>query len=354
MSPPRNTKAKMSTSTQEFGGVPLGAWRSGFFFLLGLVIGNTGILQSKSSSEYSSASLSLRSPTDTITTLTNNQNKPEATIPALEEKHEVKAASVVEKSSSLQKNDHDNGWQQVNVFYGQRLSMIPKEDSKTPKSFSQVGQDFKIVNMLGGPTSSSSEGGYFIDLAANHATALSNSYHLEQQRNWKGLCMEANPIYWFDLARYRSCDIVGAVIGNDHRTNESMPFAFPKRNNPGKGARDGAVMGGLVGYDQKEGGKGIDVVDVYTVPIAEILERFDVPKLIDYMSLDVEGAEFFVMKNFPFHDYTIKIVTIERPTGDLINLLSKNGYEKVKDLSTWGETLWIHSDFKDQLDLSQA
>lgn len=183
---------------------------------------------------------------------------------------------------------------------------------------------------------------------------MSNSYHLEQQQNWKGLCIEANPSYWFDLARYRSCDIVGAVIGNDHRTNESIPFAFPRHSAPGKGVRDGGVMGGLVGYDQKEGAKGTDAVDVYTVPIAEILERFDVPKVVDYMSLDVEGAEFFVMKNFPFHDYKIKILTVERPTADLVKLLTEKGYEKVKDLSRWGETLWVNSNFKNQMDLSQA
>jgi hypothetical protein len=31
--------------------------------------------------------------------------------------------------------------------------------------------------------------------------------------------------------------------------------------------------------------------------------------VIDYLSLDVEGAEFIVMKGFPFEKYTISALT---------------------------------------------
>ena len=48
------------------------------------------------------------------------------------------------------------------------------------------------------------------------------------------------------------------------------------------------------------------------------------------------------MQYFPFAEYTIKIITIERPSQELKNLLEKNGYLFLKDLAWWGETLWTH------------
>ena len=32
--------------------------------------------------------------------------------------------------------------------------------------------------------------GYFVDLAANHATFISNSFTLERDLGWNGLCIE--------------------------------------------------------------------------------------------------------------------------------------------------------------------
>lgn len=80
----------------------------------------------------------------------------------------------------------------------------------------------------------------------------------------------------------------------------------------------------------------------YTAPLLEVLEVFNVPKTIDYLSLDVEGAEFLIMQNFPFDKYTVRLMTVERPKKRLRSLLEKNGYVFLKDLAWWGETLWAH------------
>ena len=37
--------------------------------------------------------------------------------------------------------------------------------------------------------------------------------------------------------------------------------------------------------------------------LQEILKKAKAPKIIDYLSLDVEGAELEVLKNFPFKKY---------------------------------------------------
>ena len=49
-----------------------------------------------------------------------------------------------------------------------------------------------------------------------------------------------------------------------------------------------------------------------------------VPKLIDYMSLDVEGAEYEILKNFPFDKFKFKSMSIERPNKNLDLFHTKN------------------------------
>jgi len=90
----------------------------------------------------------------------------------------------------------------------------------------------------------------------------------------------------------------------------------------------------------------------YTVPLVEILEQNNVPTVIDYFSLDVEGAESYVMDDFPFDRYTFKILTVERPKPDLEANLKQNGYHFLRTISFFGETLWVHESYMDSLDLA--
>lgn len=92
---------------------------------------------------------------------------------------------------------------------------------------------------------------------------------------------------------------------------------------------------------------------LFTTTSADILARFDVPTTIDYFSLDVEGAEYFIMKNFPFDRYTVKLFTIERPKQELIDLLYNYGYEYLAANNEYGmETLWAHESIMTKMNVT--
>jgi hypothetical protein len=207
-------------------------------------------------------------------------------------------------------------------------------------SYSQVSQDKvilalsrandeKIASQSQVTNASNQSDKYFVDLASNDAMTLSNTLHLEQN-GWKGLCMEPNPMYWYRLAAYRQCTIVGAFVGG---TEDGKEVDVILSNH---------VYGGIVGEgfdNQKE--KAEEKRNL--VSISTVFQETLVPNVIDYMSLDVEGAESLVMHDFPFDTYKILFLTIERPKEDLRALLVKNGYKVMnKDLSGFGETLWFH------------
>jgi len=228
-----------------------------------------------------------------------------------------------------------DGWKTMNVFYGsiQRFeSMLPSKQ----KFYSQARQDEVVLSLLRNKTN-----GYFVDLASNDATILSNSYALERHYGWKGLCIEPNPTYWYNLTHARrNCELVGAVVGRDRM--DQVDFKF-----------DGLEHGGIVGegFDNGSHLKRSSMKE-YTVTLSEIFRKFDVPRVIDYLSLDVEGAEELIMTEFPLIDYRIRIMTIERPKEKLRNYLESHGYAEILRLSRWGETLWIHESFEAHMDMT--
>ena len=99
--------------------------------------------------------------------------------------------------------------------------------------------------------------------------------------------------------------------------------------------------GGIIGKDFDNKKEGANAEPRYTASLKTILQMFDAPAVIDYLSLDVEGAEHFIMKDFAWNVYTFLTMTVERPSEDLQAIFRANGYEKVMEIKM-GDTLWAH------------
>ena len=203
-------------------------------------------------------------------------------------------------------------------------------DNKLGRWFSQHGQDIAVAKFFG-----FQRDGFFVDLAANDAVWASNTFLLEQNFGWKGICIEANPIYWYRLS-FRNCHVVGGIVGGTNNQEVNVVL----------GEAHHGPFGGIVGkdFDNK---KINNPVKRYTVSLSTILDMFDAPKVIDYLSLDVEGAETYIMRDFPFDKYKFKCMSVERPKDELLALLENNGYKKVRDFKR-GDTLWAHESVYDE------
>ncbi len=216
--------------------------------------------------------------------------------------------------------------------------------------FSQVKQDQIVYKLLG-----KLDGGYFVDLASNDATMLSNTYSLEAFHGWNGLCIEPNAKYWARLA-FRKCKVIGAIIGETRMEEVVFNFGPKKSSNVIYHHQrfDGGVFGGIVDKNMdnkidkvKEGQD--NMVKRFTVPLEEIFQRNDAPKTIDYFSLDVEGAESIVMMDFPFQKYKFRILSIERPKHELKQRLESNDYVFLRETGGFGETIWAHKSEMDRI-----
>jgi FkbM family methyltransferase len=175
---------------------------------------------------------------------------------------------------------------------------------------SQVGQDKWVVDFF-----AAKEGGYFLDIGAHNGVDLSNSYYLEKKLGWNGICVEADPDLFEVLKNNRECICVNVAASDSSGKIKFLKDGFSGRaeENPRS-------------------------IEIESKSLAEILEENNSPKVIDYLSLDIEGMELQVLSKFPFDEYEIILITVEhnvymrnqivqKNKQGIYDILTSNGYE---------------------------
>jgi len=148
---------------------------------------------------------------------------------------------------------------------------------KKSMHYAQAGQDLAVLTLLDGKT-----GGFYVDLAANHFHQLSNTFALDVEYDFRGVCIEPNQMYLHGLVARRSCDVVVNPVSD--KSGDHITF------------RMNHVYGGIVGsnMDNKPSGSAESDLTLETVTLTETLDYVKAPREMDYLSLDVEGAELMV------------------------------------------------------------
>lgn len=179
-------------------------------------------------------------------------------------------------------------------------------------SASQVGQDLWVLEIL-----NNKKNGFFIDIGAYDGAFLSNSIMLERDFGWNGLAIEADPIQYNIMLGNRKCNCINKAI-----TNYNGYCNFYQDPLSGKISNNG--------------------IKIEAITLTELFKQYDVPKIIDYISLDIEGSEYDALLGFPFNEYKFLTLTVEhniyqgnpqqiKNKNDIFELLTKNDYIRIKN-----------------------
>jgi len=215
---------------------------------------------------------------------------------------------------------------------------------------SQASQDKTVVKLFANMPASHHGRRFFVDLAANQPIVLSNTRALERDYGWHGICIDGNPQLLEKLLAQRSCDVYEAVVMS--KSGVEVSFAAPEVAKDWKqsGWTEDS-FGGILSdttdnrvAQPKSAQRKWAVTTHTSVTLIDILIDAKAPSAIDYLSLDIEGAEYDALSAFNFSAYTFSVLTIERPSRPLRELLRNNGYMYVQDLRCdFGEQLWVHA-----------
>lgn len=188
---------------------------------------------------------------------------------------------------------------------------------------SHIGQDAWVAECL-----NFKKKGFFLDFGAFDGKQISNTYTLEHELEWTGICVEPNPRYYPELCACRQCITVNVALW--HKSRQKLRFV------------DAHGLSSIEQFRAKDSNTErrkkatLATIEVDTLNPTELLKRFQAPNLIDYMSLDVEGAEFDVLSSLDLLAHSIALMTVEHnhdtPRQQKIrSFLARFGYECVQN-----------------------
>ena len=185
--------------------------------------------------------------------------------------------------------------------------------------YSQINQDLDVLEYL-----NYNKNGYFIDIGATDGIAGSNSYLLEKEYGWNGICIEPQNDFYNKLIKNRSC-----------HTDNSLLFSKKGKEFDFSNAKE---LGGITEYisDMYKYAKESEQVKKISETLNNILIKYNAPYNIDYMSLDTEGTELEILKGIDFDTYTFSILNVEHNSieparTNIRNFLENKNYKFYKE-----------------------
>lgn len=181
--------------------------------------------------------------------------------------------------------------------------------------------------------------GWFVDAGAGpDGIVNSNTYALEAQLGWTGLCVEPHPARYPQVKANRRC-----ITENVCLTENEQDVVFVLNDAaPGTSGVVDMLSESIKAWSYSAD-RDYQTVVLKGVPLATLLRNHDAPSVIDYLSLDIEGGEWAVLSSFPFDEYTFRCMSIERCSDHCVRLrrlLKSRGYRLVG--MTGADDLWVH------------
>jgi FkbM family methyltransferase len=190
------------------------------------------------------------------------------------------------------------------------------------KHFSQYQQDRFIDFFF-----NTKNNGVFLDIGAHDGISFSNTYFLEKERHWKGICIEPIPSVFEKLKENRDCIVENCCISDVNGNVTFREVIGPD------------MLSGIVDFFDEAHLKRIEDeikmfpdggyrdIPVNSYNINDLLQKHNCCD-IDYCSIDTEGVEYQIVKSIDTKHVKIKAFSIENNNKDnnVRSYLKAQGY----------------------------
>ena len=167
------------------------------------------------------------------------------------------------------------------------------------KSYSQEGEDMILRRFF-----EFKKNGFYVDVGAHHPKRFSNTYFF-YEKGWKGINIDAMPGSMNAFEKVRPRDI-----------NIEVPISSKKQKLKYYGFNEPALNGFSKELsEQRNNSRGYDIIftrDLQTQTLQNVLDTH-LPKeqIIDFLSIDVEGLDFDVIKSIDLNKVRPRLILIE-------------------------------------------
>lgn len=189
------------------------------------------------------------------------------------------------------------------------LKVFLKSFTHKKISYSYGGIDSLVLNIF-----KNQKKGFYLDIGCGHPIKNNNTYLLNK-RGWSGINIDLDEenIDLFNSYRKKDVNLATAVSDKEGETdlyfyhNKSALNTISKENADFQKAKVSAIK------------------KIKTQTINKIIENSQFKdRKIDFLSVDVEGSELAILKNFDFTKYSPKVIVVEYLDLSLNKLEIKN------------------------------
>ena len=187
-------------------------------------------------------------------------------------------------------------------------------------TYSDNGEEFALKRIID-RILRKKEPGFYVDIGAYHPIESSLTYFL-YKRGWRGICVDVLSDIEEEFHKYRPNDTFIKCIVSDQDQDESEIFLSDGQTNS-------------IIYNEKKHNQSIKLRS-YT--LNTLLETYCNRK-IDYLNIDIEGAEYSCLNDFSFSKYSPTILSVEHHSkarditngiqSPVVKLVLQNGYKLI-------------------------
>jgi FkbM family methyltransferase len=197
------------------------------------------------------------------------------------------------------------------------------------RSAAQLGQDLFVLSEL-----NLKRNGFFVEFGSTNGVDLSNTVLLEKEFGWNGILAEPAKCWHSALKNNRTCHIETRCVWSS--SGSVLTFS----------EAEWAELSTISTYKSsdhhKKARKRSQTYDVETISLIDLLNNYNAPKAIDYLSIDTEGSEFEILAAFDFEKYHFGVISCEHnftPAREqIMKLLNSHGYiRKYEDVSLYDD-----------------
>ena len=187
------------------------------------------------------------------------------------------------------------------------------------KFLSQSGQDKIIKNHF----FKNKKKGFFVEIGAFDGLEGSNCYYFENMQAWDGIAVEASKNHFSKLKKNRKCHVLNFAISSSEKEVEFYDVEGELAQGSGINDRNYS----LKKFVEKDPKSKVNKYKIKTTTFEKVIPS---NKIIDYLSIDIEGNEMDILETIDFTKYTIKVISVENNKPDEINF---NSFFKKKNFS---------------------
>jgi FkbM family methyltransferase len=173
------------------------------------------------------------------------------------------------------------------------------------------------------------DGGYFVELGANDGRFQSNTLYYEQVRGWRGVLVEPSPSLYRRCRESRSAGdhIVNAACVSFSYAGDTAELIYSNAMSVSLHVESDLPDPAAHAELGRQFLQGDETLFNFRAPartLNSILVEANAPRRIDFLSLDVEGAEIEVLKGVDHKAFRFRYMLIECRDIDRLSLYLEN------------------------------